>query len=84
MTIEDAPARDAHTTVIDNALRRVRTELIAATRKFPRFNSQHEGYAVLREEVDELWDDVKSNKTSNAREEAIQVAAMAVRFFLDT
>ncbi len=55
------------------------------------FNSYHEGFAVLWEEVDELWDEVKASKPvsqgySNEKEmqkEAIQVAAMAMRFIYD-
>ena len=51
--------------------------------------SAHEGYAVLLEEVDELWDEVKKNPSKYAhrdkdmRKEAIQIAAMAIRFVLD-
>lgn len=29
-------------------------ELKKANKKFPKFNSRHEGYAVIKEEVDEL------------------------------
>ncbi len=62
----------------------VMEELGRARSKFGRFNSAHEGYAVLREEVDELWDEVKRNGDRKAmRAEAIQVAAMAMRFVLD-
>lgn len=49
----------------------------------------HEGYAVLLEEVDELWDEVKKNPRKDPaciarrRTEAIQIAAMAMRFVLD-
>lgn len=43
------------------------------------FHSAHEGYAVLLEEVDELWDAIKKNDNSNAIEEATQVGAMALR-----
>lgn len=68
---------------IDAALATVRAELIRATAKFGAFKSAHEGYAVLLEEVDELWDEVKANNKSLAREECVQVAAMAVRFLVD-
>jgi NTP pyrophosphatase (non-canonical NTP hydrolase) len=45
------------------------------------FNSTHEGFAVLKEEVDELWDAVKSDASNEQlRVEAVQVAAMAIRF----
>lgn len=33
-----------------------------AIRNWPPFNSAHEGFAVLKEEVDELWDQVKINQ----------------------
>jgi hypothetical protein len=62
-------------------------ELCRAMEKFPHFNSAHEGYAVLAEEVDELWDEVKKNSKTRSKDlmraEAIQVAAMAMRFVLD-
>lgn len=51
---------------------------------WPGFNSAHEGYAILAEEVDELWAHVKMNQKRRdlavMRAEAIQVAAMAVKF----
>jgi len=47
------------------------------------FHSPHEGYAVLLEEVDELWDEVKADNVEKARQEAVQVAAMAVRFIME-
>lgn len=55
-----------------------------ATSKFYKLNSTHEGYAVLKEEVDELWDVIKKNGTSiELKNEAIQVGAMAIRFLMD-
>ncbi len=55
--------------------------------KWPPFNSAHEGFSVLAEEVDELWDHVKVNQkcrdVAAMRKEAIQVAAMAIRFAYD-
>jgi hypothetical protein len=42
--------------------------------------SMHEGYAVLAEEVDELWDALKANQTGMpVYEECVQVAAVALR-----
>jgi hypothetical protein len=52
---------------------------------FPAFNSPHEGWAVIREELDELWDHVKADtgRSPEARKEAIQIAAMALRYVHD-
>ncbi len=62
-------------------------ELQQAQAKFPPFNTAHEGYAMLFEEVDELWQHVKVKQglrlTHEMRREAIQVAAMALRFALE-
>ncbi len=62
----------------------VASELVDAYGKFPEsFHSAHEGYAVLLEEVDELWDAIKADDLPHALEEAVQVAAMAIRFIVD-
>ena len=60
----------------------INRELASIPEKYQKhFNSTHEGFAVLKEEVDELWDEVKSNAPKDRlREEAIQVAAMVIRF----
>ncbi len=40
---------------IENQVRQlVKVELSAANKRFPQFHSAHEGYAVIKEEVDEL------------------------------
>ncbi len=63
---------------------KIEDEYIIALTKFPRFNSAHEGYAVIKEEVDELWDEIKkSQRPLEMKEEAIQIAAMALRFIID-
>jgi hypothetical protein len=41
------------------------------------------GYAVILEELDEMWAEIKQNNTNRAREECVQVAAMAIRFLMD-
>lgn len=54
--------------------------------KFPRpQNSPHESYAVLLEEVDELWHEIKDRDAQPAdiQAEAVQVAAMAIRLLVD-
>lgn len=51
---------------------------------WPPMNSAHEGYGVLLEEVDELWEHVKTKQKNRdlaaMKKEAIQIAAMALRF----
>lgn len=66
-------------------LREVDEELSNAISRFPAFNSPHEGKAVIEEELDELWEHVKANtgRSKEARQEALQVAAMALRYVLD-
>ena len=58
-----------------------------AIEKFPPFNSAHEGIAVIKEEYDELWNWVRTKKearlTAEMRKEAMQLAAMAMRFMID-
>lgn len=67
----------------EKALALVLAEVTKATTRYGAFNSTHEAYGVLAEEVDELWDDIKANRTQHAAVEAVQVAAMAVRFIVD-
>lgn len=54
-----------------------------ADEKYGNFNSTHELYAVLQEEVEEFWDLVKMkpdpNKSAQMVEELTQIAAIAVR-----
>ena len=54
-----------------------------ARTRFDDFHSPHEGAAVIREEYDEFWKAVKENNIIEARREAVQVAAMALRFLVD-
>ena len=96
---------------IDQAVLDARAELISATSHFGPFLSAHEGHAIIREEFDELWDEVMLNPKKipyagpsrlgsndidgeiakwqraeharRLRKEAVQVAAMALRFIVD-
>lgn len=59
-------------------------EYRAATEKHGLFHSAHEGWAVLYEEVDELWEEVRKKRANrNADDmyrECVQIAAMALKF----
>jgi hypothetical protein len=69
---------------VQAALDAVLDEYRQARTKFGPFRSQHEGYSIILEELDELWDEVKANEPAKAKAEAIQVAAMALAFLLET
>jgi len=58
-------------------------EYVRASEKFPPFNSAHEGYAVILEELEEAWDEIKGNNPERAIEEIIQAGAMCIRFVYD-
>lgn len=70
---------------VDFILAQVKREVMRAARKHRPMAGAHEGYAVILEELDELWDHVKADtgKTPAAAVEAMQVAAMGVRYLLD-
>jgi hypothetical protein len=68
---------------INLILQEISNELERATRAYGPFNSPHEGYAVILEELDEMWDEIKANNFNRSKEEVIQVAAMCVRYLMD-
>ncbi len=72
---------------IDEIMESVKIELLKAQERFPPFHSTHEGYAVILEELDEMWEEIKLHHpfkpTHKLFKEAIQVAAMAIRFVYD-
>ena len=60
----------------------IREEVEFAQRKFPEYNSSHEGYSIIAEEVDELWELVKAHSHDWKQEylEAKQIACTAIRY----
>jgi cation transport regulator ChaB len=72
---------------LETILTAIEEEVRSASIKHGKFNSVHEGYAVILEELDELWDEVKKKDKNRSKalmtSEAKQVAAMAVRFIYD-
>lgn len=62
------------------------SEYERATSLYPEFHSCHEGYAVIKEEVDELWDAIKAEKgvtaTEKQAEEVVQIMAMCIKYIM--
>jgi hypothetical protein len=73
---------------VDRILLEVRAEIEKAVKKHGGMASSHEGWAVIQEELDELWDEVKADRgyQKSAMGEALQVAAMGVKYiaYLDS
>lgn len=73
--------------IYSRELREVSEELDRALRKYAKFHSAHEGLAVIHEEFDELkaevWKRPKKRQPKKMRHEAIQLAAMALRFAME-
>lgn len=62
-------------------------ELDSAMRKWPATHSPHEAYAVIKEELDEFWEEVRRKQTEHdpaaMYAELMQIAAMAARAAVD-
>ena len=72
----------------EDLMREIDAELHRAKNLHPDMQTNHDGYATILEEMDELWEEIKATKSSresNAkmRKEAVQLAAMACRFITD-
>ena len=91
LLVEAVTPRFPHILVSDsrmlNIVATVLKEFQQASSNNSQFASAHEGFAILWEEVDELWDEVKKNSKTRDIQlmdgEAKQVAAMAIRFMYD-
>ena len=66
-----------------HVLAEMRKEHNRAREKFPPMRGPHEGYAIILEELDEMWDAIKANDITSARKECLQVAAMCFAFLLE-
>lgn len=67
----------------ERALAAVNSELARAMRRFAPFASAHEALAVIREEYLEFEREVFHGTGADALTEAMQLAAMAVRYIVD-
>jgi hypothetical protein len=70
-----------------DAIKEIEAEAAKGRDIWGAFNSAHEAYGVLLEEVDELkahvWMKQKDRDLPAMRKEAMQVAAMALRFMIE-
>jgi hypothetical protein len=66
-------------------LAEVEEALVAARYKHAPMHSPHEGWSVIFEELEELREHVRADtgRSADARKEAIQIAAMGLRYALD-
>lgn len=78
---------ELRTEALHDAATDARAEAGRAMALYAPFNSLHEGFAVLLEEVDELWDEIKKKPAARdidkIHTEATQIAAMALRLIVD-
>jgi hypothetical protein len=70
---------------VEDIGKEVTNELRKAMAKHKGMNSAHEAYAVILEEMDEFWDEVKAQTLdkAKAKKELLQISAMAQRAILD-
>lgn len=66
--------------VLAKVLADIGSEFSRAIGAFDSFHTYHEAYAVILEELDEVWKEIKRKpcRSTVLRKELIQVAAMAV------
>jgi hypothetical protein len=72
---------------VDMILEGVRLELEMAVTTHDSMNSDHEAYAVILEELDEYWEEVRKKRCDRSDENIIkelgQTAAMCIRAIHD-
>ena len=73
---------------LSQALEEIGEEVLRAKTMYPQhFVNQHEAYAVILEEMDELWTEIKKNQKNYdlkaQRNEATQAAAMLARLMVE-
>jgi NTP pyrophosphatase (non-canonical NTP hydrolase) len=69
---------------VEEYLQLVKEELDRALALHGPIRSPHEGFGILQEEVEEFFDEIKANNLRKSRTEAVQVAAVAIRYLIDS
>lgn len=71
----------------DKAIEMIREEYEKAISEHEPFHSAHEGYGVIKEEFDELWDEIRKKESARSKEamtlEAVQTCATLIRFLVE-
>jgi len=73
----------------DDALKAIKDEYYRSRWEldYPEFRNYHEGISVIREEFEELWDEIKMNpkyrKEHKIKKEATQLGAMVLAFLTE-
>lgn len=74
-------------TELETIFEQIKKELEKAHSKHKPYNSYHEAYGIILEELDEFWDIVKMKESKRdkekARKELIQVATTAIRTIIN-
>ena len=87
--IQDLPLEmdDLRITRIGKTIKYIIAEYNLAILKETPLNSAHEGWALLQQEMDELWNEVKKGESERSKDvmlkEAAQIGALAMRFIVD-
>jgi NTP pyrophosphatase (non-canonical NTP hydrolase) len=71
---------------LDEAIIVIREAYESAMTQHPKpYNSQHEAFAILKEEVDELWEEIRKKDRNRAavRLELTHVGAVVIRFLVE-
>lgn len=65
---------------IEGIIETVLSELDGKSDKFPNFKSKHEAYAVMKQEFDTLWDDIKVDAPDSLlKSECVRIIASTLK-----
>lgn len=71
----------------DKAIEMIREEYEKAISEHEPFHSAHEGYGVIKEEFDELWEEIRKKESAQSKEamaeEAIHTCVTLLRFLVE-
>lgn len=68
---------------LDIILQAVKNEVLRSNKCHPTtYASPHEGYAIIKEELEELWHEVKRDDIKNMSKESIQLACTVIKNLL--